>query len=60
MAVGVSARSACFLLQFDKDLSLSSDCNGAELDMTEEEEDNSSERLTSSDSEVQILTIEHN
>ncbi|KAI0215674.1 hypothetical protein LSAT2_032260, partial [Lamellibrachia satsuma] len=44
---------AAIAQRFDKDLSLSSDCNGAELDMTEEEEDNSSERHASSDSEFE-------
>ena len=45
------------LLQFDKDLSLSSDCNDAESEKTEEEEeeDDSSGRPPSScDLEVQI------
>lgn len=47
--------------QFDKDLSLSSDCNGAESDKTEEEEeDESSERPpSSSDPEFEQNEVAH-
>ena len=48
------------LLQFDKDLSLSSDCNDAESEKTEEEEEDEDESSgwppSSCDLEVQIWT----
>ena len=50
----------CCLFQFDKDLSLSSDCNDGESEKTEEEEDEEDESSgrppSSCDLEVQILT----